>query len=124
MMNRRAMSSFVKNPLKVGETIEKIFEDDLHARRVMSLANGVVGVLDAAVLSIHAIGCGYAHASNNSEKHGVKQTDRMLGNAGIDVWALFASAATQDRSNPGVSGDPPPAPRRGRQRRDTDPPSA
>ena len=83
------MSSFVKNPLKVGETIEKIFEDDLHARRVMSLANGVVGVLDAAVLSIHAIGRGYAHATNNSEKHGVKQTDRMLGNAGIDVWALF-----------------------------------
>jgi hypothetical protein len=89
MMDRRAMSSFVKNPLKVGETIEKIFEDDLHARRVMSLANGVVGVLDAAVLSIHAIGRGYAHASNHSEKHGVKQTDRMLGNAGIDVWALF-----------------------------------
>ena len=89
MMDRRAMSSFVKNPLKVGETIEKIFEDDLHARRVMSLANGVVGVLDAAVLSIHAIGRGYAHATNNSEKHGVKQTDRMLGNAGIDVWALF-----------------------------------
>jgi len=42
----------------------------------------VVGVLDAAVLSIHAIGRGYAHATNHSEKHGVKQTDRMLGNAG------------------------------------------
>ena len=89
MMNRHAISNFVKNPLKVGETIEKIFEDDLHARRVMSLANGVVGVLDAAVLSIHAIGRGYAHATNHSEKHGVKQTDRLLGNAGIDVWALF-----------------------------------
>lgn len=89
MMNRRAILSFVKNPLKVAETIEQIFEDDLHARRVLSLANGVVGVLDAAVLSIHAIGRGYAHATNHSEKHGVKQTDRMLGNAGIDVWLLF-----------------------------------
>jgi hypothetical protein len=89
MMNRRAILNFVKNPLKVAETIEQIFEDDLHARRVMSLANGVVGVLDAAVLSIHAIGRGYAHATNHSEKHGVKQTDRMLGNAGIDVWLLF-----------------------------------
>lgn len=88
-MSRRAMSSFVKNPQKVAETIEKIFEDDLHARRVVSLANGVVGVLDAAVLSIHAIGRGYAHATNHSEKHGVKQTDRMLGNAGIDIWSLF-----------------------------------
>jgi hypothetical protein len=89
MMNRRAILSFVKNPLKIAETIEQIFEDDLHARRVLSLANGVVGVLDAAVLSIHAIGRGYAHATNHSEKHGVKQTDRMLGNAGIDVWLLF-----------------------------------
>jgi hypothetical protein len=89
MMSRRSMSSFVKNPLQVAETIEKIFEDDLHARRVLSLANSVVGVLDAAVLSIHAIGRGYAHAANKNEKHGVKQTDRMLGNKGIDVWLLF-----------------------------------
>lgn len=89
MMSRRSMSRFVKNPLQVAETIEKIFEDDLHARRVLSLANGVVGTIDAAVLSIHAIGRGYAHATNNSEKHGVKQTDRMLGNAGINVWSLF-----------------------------------
>ncbi len=80
MMNRRAMSRFVKNPLQVAKTIQQIFADDLHARRVTSLANGVVGVLDAAVLSIHAIGRGYAHATNKSEKHGVKQTDRMVGN--------------------------------------------
>jgi hypothetical protein len=89
MMSHRAMSRFVKNPLQVAETIEKIFEDDLHARRVLSLANCVVGTLDAGVLSIHAIGRGYAHATNNKEKHGVKQTDRMIGNTGIDVWLLF-----------------------------------
>lgn len=83
------MSRFVKNPVQVSETIQKIFADDLHARRVLSIANGVVGLLDAAVLSIHAIGRGYAHATNKSEKHGVKQTDRMVGNAGIDVWFLF-----------------------------------
>jgi hypothetical protein len=89
MMSRRSMSSFVKNPLQVAETIEKIFGDDLHAMRVLSLANSVVGTVDAAVLSIHAIGRGYAHATNKSEKHGVKQTDRMLGNKGIDIWLLF-----------------------------------
>ena len=89
MMSRRAMSSFVKNPLRVAETIDQIFGDDLHALRVLSLSNGVVGVLDAAVLSIHAIGRGYAHATNGSEKHGVKQTDRMLSNAGFDMWTLF-----------------------------------
>ena len=89
MMSSRAMSRFAKNPLQVAETVQQIFADDLHARRVQSLANGVVGVLDAAVLSIHAIGRGYAHATNKSEKHGVKQTDRMVGNSGIDVWLLF-----------------------------------
>lgn len=89
MMSRRAMTSVVKNPLKVAETIDQIFGEDLHAMRVLSLSNGVVGVLDAAVLSIHAIGRGYAHATNRSEKHGVKQTDRMLSNAGFDMWSLF-----------------------------------
>jgi len=88
-MSRRAMSSFVKNPLQTAETIDRIFGDDLHARRVLSLANSVVGTVDAAVLSIHAIGRGYAHAANKSEKHGVKQTDRMLSNKGIDIWVLF-----------------------------------
>ena len=83
------MSRFVKNPLQVAETIEKIFPDDLHARRVLSIANGVVGVSDAAVLSIPAIGRGYAHATNKNEKHGVKQTDRLVGNSGIYVWLLF-----------------------------------
>jgi hypothetical protein len=88
-MNRRAMSKFVKDPLKVAETIDQIFGDDLHALRVLSLSNGVVGVLQSAVLAIHAIGRGYAHATNGSEKHGVKQTDRMLSNAGFDMWTLF-----------------------------------
>lgn len=90
MMSRRAIVNFVKNPLRVAETIEKIFEDELHAKRVLSLANSVVGVLDAAVLSVHAIGRGYAHAIGGNEKHGVKQTDRLLSNGGVDVWSLFS----------------------------------
>ena len=75
MMSRRAMSNFVKNPLNVAETIEKIFEDDLHARRVLSVANGVVGVLEAAALSIHAIGRGYAHV-NRREREARGEADR------------------------------------------------
>ena len=83
------MSNFAKDPLQVAEQVEQIFGNDLHAMRVLSLANGVVGTIDAAVLSIHAIGRGYARVTNNDKKHGVKQTDRMLGNKGIDVWQLF-----------------------------------
>ena len=89
MMSRRAMSSLLKNPLRVGETIEELFENDLHAKRVESIANGVVGVLHAAVLSIHAIGRAYAHARGRNKRHGVKQIDRLLSNTGIDLWELF-----------------------------------
>jgi len=89
MMSRRAMSSLLKNPLRVAETIEELFENDLHAKRVESIANGVVGVLHAAVLSIHAIGRAYAHAVGRNKRHGVKQIDRLLSNSGVDLWELF-----------------------------------
>jgi hypothetical protein len=88
-MMPRAMSEFVRDPMQVAKTVDQIFGDDLHAMRVLSLANGVVGTIDAAVLSIHAIGRGYARVTNNDKKHGVKQTDRLLANAGIEVWSLF-----------------------------------
>jgi len=78
------------DPFEVAKTIDKLFGDDLHALRVLSLANGVVGVLHAALLSIHAIGRAYAEVTSGNPKHGVKQTDRLLGNSGIDVWSLFA----------------------------------
>jgi hypothetical protein len=77
------------DPLKVAKTIEKLFGDDLHTLRVLSPANGVVGVLHAAVLSIHAIGRAYADVTGGNNKHGVKQTDRLLSNDGIDAWSLF-----------------------------------
>lgn len=91
MIIRRRMDRVLKDPLEVAKTIDKVFGDDLHALRVLSLANGVVGVLHAAVLSIHAIGRGYASAVGGNKKHGVKQTDRLLSNEGIDIWALFAN---------------------------------
>jgi hypothetical protein len=89
MMRRRTMSRLDGNRLEVAKTVDKMFGDDLHAMRVASIANGVVGVLHAATLSIHAIGRAYAHAVGGTKKHGVKQTDRMLSNDGINVWSLF-----------------------------------
>jgi hypothetical protein len=49
MMSRRSMKDFVRDPLEVAKTVHEIFGDDLHAMRVLSLANGVVGTVDAAV---------------------------------------------------------------------------
>ncbi len=70
--------------------ITTLYEGDLHAKRVLSLANATVGVLMSASLAIHAVGRGLAQAMGTLTKHGVKQVDRLLSNRGVDVWAFFA----------------------------------
>jgi hypothetical protein len=79
------------SPKRVEDFIESLFEDDLHAKRIRSLADGTVGILKAGSLGIHAIGRGLAAARGLNDKHAVKQVDRLLGNAGIDVWQRFES---------------------------------
>jgi len=71
------------------EFLAKVLGDDVHARRVLSLANGVAGVLSAAALSIHAIGQGYAALAEITPKSAVKQVDRMLSNGGIDLGVVL-----------------------------------
>ena len=67
-----------------------MYEGDLHAKRVLSLANATLGVLTSASLAIHAVGRGLAQAMGTLTKHGVKQVDRLLSNRGLNVWAFFA----------------------------------
>lgn len=71
--------------------VETLFADDLHAKRVLSLAHATSGVLRAGALGINAIGRGLSIARRTSQKHSVKQVDRLVGNTGIDVWQLLAS---------------------------------
>jgi hypothetical protein len=63
----------------------------MHAARVLSLANGVIGVLHAAVLAIHAIGHAYAKVANIQPKSGVKQVDRLLSNEGFVMAQILKS---------------------------------
>ncbi|WP_436606608.1 IS4 family transposase [Sorangium sp. So ce1036] len=72
------------------EFVARVFGPDLHALRVLSLANGVAGVLNAAVLSIHAIGQAYANVAKIAAKSGVKQVDRMLGNDALSLDIVLA----------------------------------
>lgn len=67
---------------------ESLFGEDMHALRVLSLANGAVGVLHAAMLSIHAIGQAYAKVARITPKSGTKQVDRMLSNSAMHVETL------------------------------------
>lgn len=69
--------------------IAKMYEGDLHAKRILSLSNATLGVLTSASLAIHAVGQGLAQAMGTLSKHGVKQVDRLLSNEGIDVERFF-----------------------------------
>ena len=74
---------------KIVDFIDNLYDGDLHAKRVLSLANATLGVLVSASLAVHAIGQGLAQALGKLSKHGVKQVDRLLSNQGIDVWEFF-----------------------------------
>lgn len=76
------------SPQRVEKFVACIFEEDLHAKRVLSLANGTLGVLHAGALCVHAIGRGLAAANGKHDKHTTKQVDRLLSNAGVDAWGL------------------------------------
>ncbi len=69
--------------------VTELIGEHVHAKRVLSIANGVVGVIHAAALSIHAIGHALAEANDLDSKHAIKQVDRLLSNGGFDVWELF-----------------------------------
>lgn len=79
------------SPVHVHQWTNELFGEDLHAKRVLSLANGVTGVLHAATLGVHAIGQGLALATQSNPRHTVKQVDRLLSNGGVDPWSLFES---------------------------------
>ena len=67
-----------------------IFSEDLHAKRVKSLANGTLGVMTSASLAVSIIGQSLAQARGLLSKHAIKQVDRLLSNQGIVVWDMFA----------------------------------
>ena len=88
----------VLDPASIHQFVEDLVGDDLHAQRVLSLANGVVGVLHAATLAIHSIGEGLSAAMGLDPKHAIKQIDRLLSNQRVDVevlaplWVAFVLA--------------------------------
>src|SRR4051794_9204737 len=81
-----------KKPLSfegVHQFLKTLFAQDLHAKRVLSLAGATLGVIESASLAVGMIGQGLALARGRLTKHAVKQVDRLLSNPGIDVDALL-----------------------------------
>lgn len=69
--------------------LERVLGDDVHAKRVLSIANASLGAIQAASLSLSAIGRALAAAEGLSPKHATKQVDRLLSNEGFDIWEVF-----------------------------------
>ena len=77
-------------PRHVLQFVDQLVGEDLHAKRVLSLSNGVIGVIHAAALAVHFIGEGLSAAMGTDPKHAIKQVDRLLSNSAISVWLFFA----------------------------------
>ncbi len=62
------------SPRYVHQFVEQIVGEDFHAKRVLSLANGVVGVMHAAALAVHFIGEGLAIAEGAEGRFPIPDT--------------------------------------------------
>lgn len=89
--NRSSATSAGRSGLRLRAFAEVLFDEDLHAKRVESLANGVAGVLNAAMLTIHAIRRAYAAVASIEARSGVKQIGMLLSNVGVVLEVLFPS---------------------------------
>ena len=62
--------------------LDSVLDEDIHTKRVDSLANATLGVMTGASLAVSMIGHALAQARGLLRKHAVKQVDRLLSNAG------------------------------------------
>ncbi|OIQ76608.1 hypothetical protein GALL_417050 [mine drainage metagenome] len=74
----------------IEQFLKGLLGTDMHAKRILSLANATPGVVRTGSLPVHAIGQGLAVAKGLKTKHAVKQLDRLLSNPGIDLDAILA----------------------------------
>src|SRR5271166_3766272 len=73
----------------IHQFLERLIGVEMHAKRVLSLANATLGVIRTASLAVHMIGLGLALARGLITKHAIKQVDRLLSNEGIDIDAVL-----------------------------------
>ena len=71
--------------------LDSVLDEDIHTKRVDSLANATLGVLTGASLGVALIGKSLAQARGLLPKHAVKQVDRLLSNRRLEAWDVFAT---------------------------------
>jgi len=73
---------------EVHAAVTEMVGEDMHAKRVLSLASAVDGTMAAASLSVCAIGRALADEYDLEPKHATKQVDRLLSNSRLDPWEV------------------------------------
>src|SRR5215213_1577094 len=71
--------------------LDSVLAEDIHTKRVESLANATLGVMTGASLAVAMIGKSLAQARGLLPKHAIKQVDRLLSNSKLEAWDIFAS---------------------------------
>jgi hypothetical protein len=71
--------------------LDSVLDEDIHTKRVASLANAALGVMTGASLGVAVIGKSLAQARGLLPKHAVKQVDRLLSNPRIEAWDIIAT---------------------------------
>src|SRR3954453_2886761 len=71
--------------------LDSILAEDIHTKRVDSLANATLGVMTGASLGVAIIGKSLAQARGLLPKHAIKQVDRLLSNRKLEAWDIFAT---------------------------------
>ncbi len=78
----------------IRRVLNSLFDDCLHAKRILSLAGATLGAIQSASLAVALIGQGLALARGLNTKYAIKQVDRLLSNEAIDVDILLAHWVT------------------------------
>ena len=86
----------------VYKIVSSVLGGSEHAKRIISVSNAALGIIVSGSLIIHRIGRGLASALNLSDKHAVKQVDRLLSNSKLkvsniaDKWVPFVIGARKE----------------------------
>ena len=82
--------------------VSYVFGDSEHKKRIISISNAALGIISSGSLIIHRIGRGLASTANRSDKHCIKQVDRLLSNLKLDIsktpdkWVPFVIGARKE----------------------------
>jgi len=90
------------NDLNVHKIVKFIFGKTEHEKRLLSIANAALGIISSGSLIVHRIGRGLASVLNLSDKHAIKQVDRLLSNPKLipsktaEKWVPFIIGARKE----------------------------